>query len=151
MNNLNILNKKAIKEILKLIKSQWDSKIEIDYAFLQDKLNNIYIAKREFASFPLEKIRMHKIGLNIGQIYNNQFIATIEGSQLIGPKAKKNILKITKHESRDWLRGENLTSKEKLKGLVLIKHNNDFFGTGKINNKEVINLLPKSRRLKSSD
>ena len=145
---MKILNKKAIKEILALIKGQWSSSIDLDYAFLKDKDNKIYLINKEFASLPLERLRINKIGLYFGQILNNELRLSIDGSQLIGPKAKKNILEITPEQTRAWLRGEDLTTDKKLKGFVLIKHNKDFFGTGKFKAGIVLNFVPKGRRIK---
>ncbi len=151
MKKLNILNKKAVKEILALIKSQWNAEVDLDYAFLQDKDNKIFLINKDFAQIPLEKLRINKIGLYFGQVLNNELRLSIEGSQLIGPKAKTNILELTQKQTRDWLRGEDLATDQEAKGFVLIKHNNDFFGTGKIKNNIVLNFVPKGRRIRSSD
>ncbi len=148
---MRILNKKAIKAILALIKRQWDTSIDLDYAFLEGRDNKIYLINKEFASLPLERLRINKIGLYFGQLLHNQLRLSIEGSQLVGPKAKKNILEITKEQSRAWLRGEDLSTDQKLKGFVLIRNKNDFFGTGKFKQGKILNFVPKGRRIKSSD
>ena len=148
---MRILNKKAAKEILALIKKQWNSTIDLDYAFLEGKDNKIYLINKQFASISLEKLRINKIGLYFGQILQNELRLSIEGSQLIGPKAKKNILEISQQETRAWLRGEDIPTKEKLKGFILIKHKDDFFGTGKFKKGKILNFVPKGRRIKSSD
>ena len=151
MKPLKILNKKAVKQILALIKKQWNADIKLEHAVLQNKDNKIYLMNKEFANIDLEKLRINNLGLYFGQISNSELRLSIEGSQLIGSKAKKNILEITQKQSRDWLKGEDLETKEKLKGFVLIKHENDFFGTGKIKENKVFNFIPKGRRLKISE
>jgi len=151
MRNLKILNKKEIKGILALIKKQWDAKIDLDYAFLQDKENKIYIINKDFAKIQLDKLRINNIGLYFGQIRNNELRLSIEGSQLIGKEAKNNVLEITKEQSRDWLRGEDLEIEQKIKGFVLLKHNNDFFGTGKVKDNKILNFVPKGRRIRISE
>ena len=148
---MNILNKKAIKEILALIKSQWNSDIKLDYGFLKDNNDKLYIVNKEFANLPLEKLRINKIGMYFGQLLHNELRLSIEGSQIIGPTAKKNILEISKEQARDWLKGIDLETEEKLKGFILIKHKKDFMGTGKIKNKKVLNFVPKGRRIRATD
>ena len=151
MVKLKILNKKAVKQILALIKKQWNASIDLDYAFLQDKDNKIYIINKDFARLPLEKLRINKLGLYFGQILNNELRLSIEGSRLIGPKAKSNILEISQEQTRAWLRGEDISTQEKLKGFIILKHNNDFFGTGKFKSGNILNFVPKGRRIKAAD
>ena len=150
MKNLKILNKKAVKHILSFIKKQWNAKVDLNYGFLQDKENKIYIVTKDISKIPIEKLRINKIGLYLGQILNNELRLSIEGSQLIGPKAKKNILEITEKQAQKWLRGEDLSTKEKLKGFLLIKNKNDFLGTGKLKSGIVLNFVPKGRRIKAA-
>ena len=149
--NLKILNKKAIKEILALIKNQWGASIDLDYAFLRDGKDRIYIVNKEFVEVPLDKLKINKIGLYFGQLAHNELRLSIEGSQLIGEKAKKNVLEVSREQARKWLRGEDLKTKEDVKGFVLIKHGNDFLGTGKFKQGEILNFVPKGRRLKIAE
>jgi NOL1/NOP2/fmu family ribosome biogenesis protein len=150
MQPLKILNKKQVKQILAVIKNQWNAEIELDYAVLKNKDNKIYLINKQFAEIELSKLRINNIGLYFGQMLNSELRLSIEGSQIIGPNAKKNILEITPKQSRVWLRGEDLETDEKLNGFVLIKYKNDFFGTGKIKQGNVLNFVPKGRRLKIS-
>jgi len=149
MQKLIILNKKAIKEIQKLIKKQFNAAPTFDYAFLQDKENKIYIVNKEVFDINLENLNINSFGLYFGQIKNNELILSIEAAQLIGPYAKKNIIELTNTQLKQWLKGEDIPTNKKTSGFVIIKHNNDFFGTGKIKQNRIINFIPKQRRLKT--
>ena len=151
MKRLQILNKKAIKEILALMKKQWNAVVSLDYAFLKDTKDKIYIVNKEFVQVPLDKLRINKIGLYFGQLVHNELRLSIEGSQIVGKEAKKNVLEASKEQSRKWLRGEDLKTNEDVSGFVLIKHDNDFLGTGKFKQGEILNFVPKGRRLKTSE
>lgn len=147
--NLKILNKKKVKEILTIINDQWGASIDLNYAVLQGKDEKLFLINRAVGEVDLERLHINKIGLYFGQLLHNELRLSIEGSQLVGPHAKKNVLEITKEQSRAWLKGEDLAAEENLSGFVLIKHN-DFFGTGKIKEGKVLNFIPKGRRLKIS-
>jgi len=150
--DLKILNKKAVKEILALIKKQWEAaSVELNYAFLRGKDNKLFIINKDFVKVPLEKLRINKIGLYFGQLLVNELRLSIEGSQLVGPNARKNILNITEDQSKAWLRGEDLETEEKFSGFVLIRYSNDFLGTGKYREGKIFNFIPKGRRLKTSE
>jgi len=147
--NLKILNKKQIKEILALIKQQWNADIDLDYAFLQDKEDKIFIINKAFAELDLTKLRINNMGLYIAQKMIDGIRLSIEGSQLIGPKAKKNVLELDDKQSKQWLRGEDTEIETELKNYVILKHKNDFLGTGKIKQNKILNYIPKIRRLKT--
>jgi NOL1/NOP2/fmu family ribosome biogenesis protein len=148
--NLKILNKKQIKEILALIKNQWDTDLALDYTFLKDKEGKIFIINKQFAEIDLSKLRINSMGLYIAQLMLDGIRLSIEGSQLIGPKAKRNILELTEKQLKQWLKGNNLEIKTELKNYVILKHNKDFLGTGKIKENKILNYIPKTRRLKIS-
>jgi NOL1/NOP2/fmu family ribosome biogenesis protein len=148
--NLKILNKKQIKEILVLIKKQWSADLTLDYAFLKDKNDKIFIINKEFAKINLEKLRINSMGLYFAQLMPDGIRLSIEGSQIIGPRAKKNILELNEKQKKEWLRGNDLEIKTELKNYVILKCNKDFLGIGKIKQNKILNYIPKTRRLKTS-
>ena len=85
------------------------------------------------------------------EIKNDELRLSIEGTQLIGPTAKKNVVEITKEEMRSWLKGNNLQKETDCKGFAIIKYGNDYLGCGKIRKNEIINFVPKTRRIMSND
>ena len=146
--NLRFLNKKHIKEILGLIKKQWSADAELDYVVVMNEEGKIYLVNREIADVPLDNLRIDSLGSYFGQLKNNTLRLSIEGSQIIGTKAKKNVYNMTDDETKRWIMGEDLATNESSEEFVLMKHNNDFLGTGKIKEGKVLNFVPKGRRLK---
>ncbi len=149
MHNLKILNKKEIKNILNIIKKQWDCDVELDYVFLINEKNKIYIVNKEISRIGFDKLRINSIGLYLGTLYDNEIRLSIEGSQLIGKKAKKNVIELDKKETKEWMKGIDLAKKTKEKGFVIIKHKDDFLGCGKAVNDKILNYVPKARRINS--
>ncbi|MBI4140217.1 hypothetical protein HY485_00100, partial [Candidatus Woesearchaeota archaeon] len=93
------------------------------------------------------KLRINSIGLYFAEFRNNELRLSIEGSQIIGPKATKNVVELNNDELKQWLRGEDLEKECDENGFVIIKHGNDYLGCGKIKEGKVLNFVPKARRL----
>lgn len=147
MQNLKILNKKQTKEILSLIKKQFGAEFKSDFAFLKNEKGKIYLINKDISKINLEKLRINSLGLYFAETRNNEIRLSIEGSQLIGPLAKKNILELTEKQVKEWMQGNDLETKGDYSGFVLIKHNNDFLGCGKVREGKVFNYVGKARRI----
>ena len=148
MPELKILNNKEIKEILKLIEYQWGAKLKLNYAFLKNNKNRIFIINRDVSKIDFSKLRINSIGMYFCDLENGIRLS-IEGSQIVGPKAAKNIVEINESQVKSWLKGEDLEVNENYSGFVIIKHNDDFLGTGKFKDGRVLNYVSKSRRITS--
>ena len=144
MQNLKILNRKETKEILGAMREQWGFDGELDYAFLKTEKGRIYIANRELFDIDLSKLKVNSIGMYFGEMKNGLRLS-IEGSQLIGPKAKKNIAELDEKEAKEWLSGIDI-GKEAPEGFVILKHGKDFLGTGRSKEGKILNFVPKTRR-----
>jgi len=147
MPQLKILNSKEIKEILKLIEKQWNVKIKLEYTFLKNNKNRVFIINKDIEKIELEKLRVNSFGLYFCEIDNMGIRLSIEGSQIIGPKATKNIVEINSLQIKQWLKGEDLEVNGNYSGFVIIKHKNDFLGSGKYKNGKILNYVSKSRRI----
>jgi len=147
MQKMRILNKKEVKNILSIIKKQWDAEPKLDYAFLMNKKGKLYIAKKELFDIDQEKIRIDSMGLYFGTMKNGELRLSIEGSQIVGPYAKRNIVELKKRENISWLRGEDISMNPEHAGYIFVSHSGDFLGCGKISQGFLKNFYPKSRRI----
>lgn len=147
MQNLKILNKKQTKEILNLIKKQWEADFKSDFAFLKNEKGKVFLLNKDISKINLEKIRINNLGLYFAKIINNEIRLSIEGSQLVGPIATKNILELNANQTKEWMSGNDLEIKGDYKGFLLIKYNNDFLGCGKYREGKVFNFVGKARRV----
>ena len=151
-----ILNRKEIKKVMEIIKSQWSADVRLDYAFFISGKDRIYIINKEIANFELGSLRINSVGLYFGEYTNGSLRLSIEGSQIIGRYAKKNIIEIDYENARKWMNGQTIEIKNNigLEGFVILKNKNDFLGCGKailLNNAQefsykILNYVPKNRR-----
>jgi len=145
---LKILNRKKIKEILALIKKQWGADFKTELVFLMNTQDKIFLVNKKIFDLELEKLKINSIGLYFGELKNNELRLSIEGSQLIGKNAKQNLIKINEKQAMQWLKGQDIDIKGNYTGFVILKHKNDFLGTGKYKHGKVLNFVPKARRFK---
>jgi NOL1/NOP2/fmu family ribosome biogenesis protein len=147
MQNLKILNKKEIKRILAMIETQWGFKEELDYAFLETEKGRVYIANREIFNLDLSKVRINSVGFYFAETRAGIRLS-LEGSQIIGPKATKNVVELNDKEAKQWMSGEDLDKQTECRDFAIIKHKNDFLGTGKQTKEgKILNFVPKTRRM----
>lgn len=149
MQNLKILNKKEIKRILNQIEEQYDiDELDLDYVFLQNNEGRIFLVNRDIGKVDIEKLRINSLGLYFGKIERDEVRLSIEGSQLVGGVAKKNVVGINKEQANSWLQGNDVKVDDKVDGFAILKYGNDFLGAGRYKEGNVINAVPKERRIK---
>lgn len=150
--NLSILNSKQRKRILAQLEEQYGFSGSLDYVFLlQETKQKIYLFTKDLAKLDLSDLRVDSMGLYFGAIFEGKIRLTIEGSQLVGPQAEKNIVSVGKEAMQRWMQGEKLL----LSGLdedgfmqgdfVLLRYGDDFLGCGKVSGDAIANYIPKTR------
>lgn len=145
-----ILNSKDIKNIKKVLEQQYGFSGKLDGVFLfNESKRKLYLISEDIKKIMELKIKSDNVGLNIGSLDNNRFRFTIEGSQLYGKSCKKNIIELNEEEAKRWMRGEDIDIKDNMdyEWYVIIKHKNDFLGSGKISTNKILNYVSKARRV----
>ena len=149
MPEQKILNKKEINEILSLIEEQWGAKLDMDYGFLMNNRKKVFMVSREISRIDFSNLRINSIGLYFCELDKKGIRLSIEGSQLVGPKACKNIVELNYPETRKWFSGEDLEKECKdCSGFVLLRYGNDYIGNGKYVHGKILNYLGKPRMAK---
>jgi len=148
MPELKILNSKEIKEIHSMIEKQWNANIKLDYGFLQNNKNRVFIINRDISKIDFSKLRLNSVGMYFCEIDSKGIRLSIEGSQIVGPKAAKNVVELNEDETRKWFKGEDLELECKdCSGFVILKNKKDFLGTGKYKEGKILNYVGKTRRV----
>ena len=146
--HLTQLSKKETKKVLKQFQEQFGIKsLDLDYLFFKNNDNKIFITSKEFQIIPQDKFWINNLGLYIAKIEKFGMHLTIEGSQLIGKKATKNVLDT--NDYKEWMKGNDITTNKKFKGCIIIKNRDNYYGSGIYKNNRILNFIPKSRRFRS--
>lgn len=149
MKNFTVLNSREVKKLLEKIKEQYNIKdLKLDYYFFKNKQNRIFLMSKKIRDLDLNNLRINVLGLYFCKIDRNQIRLSIEGSQLIGNKAKSNVVEINEKQLEEWVRGKDIKIKDNLKGFVLVKYKDDFLGSGFYKNGVILNFVPKERRIR---
>jgi NOL1/NOP2/fmu family ribosome biogenesis protein len=151
MENLKIQNTREVKKLHELLKSQFGFDGQLEYAFLINNQNRIYVVNKEVAQINMKSLRINSVGLYFGELRDNKLRLSIEGSQIIGPSAKNNVLTLNEKQAKDWLKGFDLDIEAKDQEFFILKHGDDFLGCGKSAKSRIFNFVPKNRRVKTSD
>lgn len=147
MQNLKILNTRQIKRILGMLELHWGFSEKLDYAFLETEKGKIYIANREIFDLDISELKVNSVGIYFADTRSGIRLS-IEGSQIVGPKAKKNVVELDEKEARQWMEGNDL-DRDAGESFVILKHGNDFIGSGKATKEgRILNFVPKNRRLR---
>lgn len=147
MPELKILNAKETKEMHRLLENQFGCVSKPDYAFLVNTKNRIFAVNREISGVGLDMIRPNSIGMYFAEMLDDEVRLSIEGSQIVGPDAKKNVVELNEDESLKLFKGEDIDKETGCKGFILLKRGNDFLGTGKVKGGKILNFISKSRRI----
>ncbi|MBW2988621.1 hypothetical protein KY318_03855, partial [Candidatus Woesearchaeota archaeon] len=137
------LNSKGIKHIIGLIEEQWGAAPKLDYFFLKKEDGRVYIVGKGVSQVPLSELNVNSLGLYLGRLVPGGFKLSIEGSQMVGPVAKKNVVVLNQKEFRKWLQGLDIEKPGETGGFVIIAHNGDYFGCARHTRNKLLNLTPK--------
>ncbi len=147
MKNYTILNSKQVKRIIKVLEQQFGFGGKLDYVFLRTNKGKIYVVNRDIDRIDLDMVRINSMGLYFGELLDSgELRLSIEGSQIIGPKASKNVFELDDDSLRLWFKGIDFELEDDRNAFVIIKHDEDYCGCGKIKNKKLLNYVGKVRR-----
>jgi len=148
--SLRVLNAREKKEINRLVNEQWGATLDKSLVFLMNNKEKLYIANPDINKTDFSKMKIDSIGLYFCTVSEDSVRLSIEGSQIIGPEAKKNVIDISDDELREWFRGQDIVREVTgCTGAVILRHGKDFVGCGKVTAKGILNFVPKPRRILS--
>jgi len=141
------ISKKQVKDIIKGLEEYYGIKgLKLDYLFLKDAKHKIYLMNKDYGKIET-KIRINQAGLYFLNV-SKDLRLSIEGSQIIGKLATKNIYNMLDKELKEWLKGFDIETEDSSVGYRLIKNKDDFYGVGYFKEGKIRNFIPKSRRIK---
>ncbi len=143
---MKILNSREIKAIYKQLEEQFGNKKKLDYGFLENNKDKIFLISKDYANLKTEKLRINNMGMYFGKRQIDGFRLSIEGSQMIEPT--KNIIQLNKKQMELWVKGEDVPFEHNT-AYVIVKHKDDTLGCGRVVNNLLRNMVPKERRIKS--
>jgi len=146
--NYSFIPSRELKVLLKRIEEAYGKVPALfkTLAFVKGK-DKIFLISRDVEHLDLESLRINNLGLYIAEIKKDQLRLSIEGAQIIGPGATKNVCEIDTAQLKKWFKGEDIEVEGQYDGFVILKHGEDYVGSGKYKEGNILNFVPKARRL----
>jgi len=150
----NFLNSKEKKTFVSVLEEKYGFKGKIEHA-LFEKEEKYFIVNNDVEKILNVKIHINSYGLYIGELRHGNFRFSVEGAQIYGKNCNKNIVELTKEQTKDWFNGNNVAlikgQEAEDRTYVLIKYDDLFVGCGRVDGRLILNFLPKVRRIVTSD
>lgn len=146
-----ILDKAEKKRIFEELKARFGFEGKLDYGFL--KLHSkVKVLSKDFKDVSLEGLTIENLGLLFGEWLEGRLKLSVEGSQIVGPHATRNVLELDGEQLREWMTGGVLKPEEPglEEGFVILKHGQDFVGCGKLSKGRIWSSIPPHRRIKQT-
>lgn len=144
------LTQQQVEALTTLIRTQFGFTGELPYSFFRSGQDKIWIRRKHDVSINLAEFHVVRCGIYFCRTdFSNKVRFSIEGSQIVGPKASKRILALDNSNVKQWMAGRDLRlAEDHENGFYLIRRKEDFLGCGKVvDNKKVWNYVPKARRI----
>jgi NOL1/NOP2/fmu family ribosome biogenesis protein len=144
---LTIWNSKEARAFLQKVNEQWGCAWKPDQSFISNNQGKVFLITRDLALIDWTTLRISSVGMYVGEDHDGRVRLSIEGSQLIGPLATKNIIDVERETAMLWIKGHDIEVKGEFSGHVIVRSGNDYMGTGAYKEGQLLNHVPKARRL----
>jgi NOL1/NOP2/fmu family ribosome biogenesis protein len=91
-----------------MIELQFGCRPKLDYVFLKSSKDKVYLVNKQVFDIEHKRLKINSVGLYFAELYSEGIRLSIEGTQLIGPYAKKGVVEISQKQEHDWLKGSDL-------------------------------------------
>lgn len=149
MPGLRVLNSRKVKALRAKIMEQWGADFRDDYVFLENGSSRVFIASKDIGKIGFSGLRVQSIGTYFCEQGAGELRLSIEGSQLVGPLAIRNIAELDDDEAASWMKGLPVGKRLDCNGFVIIRNREDYMGSGRYipSQSRIANYVPKARRL----
>lgn len=121
------------------------------YRFVRSGQKRIRLISEAALSLLSEVPYTGTTGLYIGEYSPRGVRLSMDGAQLLGHHASKQIARLTAKEADSWLQGESINYEDEQRGYVIVVHGHDVLGCGNLSQGVLHNYVPKIRRTKKSE
>ena len=137
--------------VWQLLRQQFGIPKLLGYRFLKSGRKRIRLISEEAFKLLSSLPYTGTTGLYVGEYSPNAFRLSMDGAQLLGPHATKQIVHLTDNQARAWLQGELINYEDEQRGYVIVVHNTTIIGCGSLSRGKLRSFVPKIRRPQHSD
>lgn len=141
------MSSKGLRELECAVKKQFGCGLPEGLAFyVKEEKKRLKVFAYSGSSEP--RLPFAWIGVHFGFLDDGVFAPSIEGAQLLGEGAVKNVVEVGVECARKYFRGEDITLPAEAEGIVLLKTEGKIIAPAQAKDNKLKNILPKSRHSK---
>jgi len=156
VKKMKILEKEEVEAVENVVEKNYGAKIDLkQFLVLETFEGKVWLATKGLLDLDLSKLPINSVGMNFGKIKKNEKInLTIEGSQIVGAKATKNIVLLNEESAKKFMQGSDVKPEKEINceyhNFSIVKSGEDVLGCSMLTEKGIENQLPRSRRITQS-
>ncbi|MEM5793829.1 MAG: hypothetical protein QXS48_03810 [Candidatus Aenigmatarchaeota archaeon] len=153
VKKITFLSREEVKELERILEKNYGAKISLkDFGVAKDKEEKIWLTSKEVLSFDFSKLKVNSLGFNFGKLKRNEKIhLTIEGSQIVGKSATKNIAILSEENVLKFMQGLDVKPEKEINceyhNFAIVKFKDKILGSSLLTEQGIKNMIPKSRRI----
>jgi NOL1/NOP2/fmu family ribosome biogenesis protein len=154
IKKMKVLGKDEVEAVENIVEKNYGARIDLkQFLVLKTFEEKIWLATKELVSLDLSKLPVNSVGMNFGKLKRNDKInLTIEGSQIVGVKATKNVVLLNEENAVKFMQGSDVKPQQEINcdyhNFAIVKSGEDILGSSLLTEEGIKNQLPKSRRIK---
>jgi len=144
------LRKKEIDNIKELLLENYGFVMPNSWKLYYLGKCKVWVLKEEFFNLPLEKFNVETMGFYLCHYERDIFRLSIQGAQIVGKKASKNVLDISLKDAWELIRGFDIDKETGLNATyIILKSPIGIIGVGKNHKVKVLCQIKKNRRIRN--
>lgn len=143
---LTVLNSGERAVLEDTLRDQYGVETLPNRVYLETNKEKVYVVSHGLRDIAWEQLRIDRAGVYVGKWLSDGFRPSVEGAQLFGPLASKNVVELGKQGLMDWLKGRDVDTMYEDSRFVLVRYQDDFVGGAKMKNGTLLNSVSKARK-----
>ena len=147
---LNFLSRREKKRLIEQLEEQYGI-VELPFLLVHSGKEKIRALSCSLSTDELRElsrnVNVNAVGIYLLKIEPDGLRLSIEATHMLKKQIKKSIIELNKEQLAEWLKGRDVELNSDIKGYVVVKSGDDFYGCGKLSNKMLRNFVPKERRI----
>jgi NOL1/NOP2/fmu family ribosome biogenesis protein len=150
---MKVLEKEEVENLERMVEKNYGTRVGLDqFLVLFGSEEKIWLASKDILNIDMRKFPVNSIGMNFGKIKRNDKLnLTVEGAQMVGKQAIKNVVVLDEQTAQKFLQGSDVKPQQEINceyhNFVIVKSGEDILGSSPLTEQGLQNLLPKSRRI----
>jgi NOL1/NOP2/fmu family ribosome biogenesis protein len=143
---LTVMNTKDRKGLEQAVLSQFGVEELPDQEYVVSNKDKVYMVSKGLRVTKWDSLRIDRVGVYIGKWYADGFRPSVEGANMLGPRATQNVVELGKQGLMGWFKGRDVDTMYDDSRFVIVKYGEDWLGGAKMQEGTLLNGVSKARK-----